>query len=166
MGEVWSVFPSHIKSDSVRNLRAQTRGLPLPCRQKRSRVTPHEPLKDGVRVVNFSLPVFANVDLIHLPVHDALANRFHVGFVCFIGMRHRFSVRLRCGTSTVEPSHAGSSADAHHVSLWPNTPVVSPDGRRPSPVNQPKHGEYRSLARRVLEAKRLGPLDEVVGQRS
>ena len=119
-------------------------------------------------MVNFSLPVFANVDLIHLPVHDALANRFHVGFVCFIGMSHRFSMRLRCryiDGRTVPPNYLFSRCTPCFV-------VAKHAGgfllmvNDHSTVNQPQHGEYRSLARRVLEAKRLGPLDEVVGQRS
>ena len=46
-------------------------------------------------MVNFTLPMLANVHLVHLTVHDALAHRLHVVFVRFIGVGDRFTVRLR-----------------------------------------------------------------------
>ena len=61
---------------------------------KRRRVASQQALVDGVRVVNFPMPVLADVHLVHLTVDDTLTHGFHVTFVRFIGVGHRFTMRL------------------------------------------------------------------------
>ena len=64
------------------------------CR-KGCRVVLHQPLEHGVGVIDFTLPVFPDVDLVHLAVNNALSHGFNVVGVGFIGVGDRFPVR--CG---------------------------------------------------------------------
>ena len=60
--------------------------------RERGRVVLHQALKNGVGVVDFALPVFPDVDLVDLPVNDALSDGLHVIRMRLVGVRDRFSV--------------------------------------------------------------------------
>ena len=117
-------------------------------------------------MVYFTLPVFSDVDLIHVSVHDALPHRFNVVFMRFIGVRDGLPMRLgwRHGDWMPVPfTHViDSGAPVQVVSKHLN--CLSAVVHCNTAVNAPQDCEYSPFIRGVLEAQRLSPLNQIVGE--
>ena len=85
-----------------RTCQCQSEIMSMDIGRERGRVVLHQALKNGIGVVDFALPVFPNVDLVDLPVNNALTDGLHVVRMRLVGVRDRFSVgRWRWDTNAV-----------------------------------------------------------------
>ena len=126
----------------------------------------NQPVKHGEWMVDFPLPVLPDVDLIHLPVDDALANRLDVVLMGFVGVGDRFTGL----EGLVGWGHGRVVSQCQPGSVTPCLIVAEHGDVSRSRLNRhaaghvPQHGQQRTFFGRVLKANRLRPLHQVVRQ--
>ena len=117
-------------------------------------------------MVDAAFPMLSDVDLVDLPLHNALSNPVDVVLMSFIGVRDGFKREWRRGSFQF-----GGLSFKGGVRLFTPRLIASKDRPRlrrsidnESIFNLPQDSEQCTLSGGMLEAERLRPLDKVVGE--